>query len=471
MSSNPIFDIDKPIMNRDDTIDRYDFQEIRSATNDVSSLPRFQLWSSDKEAIYDVANSFIEVRFQIQKTSGGAGTALSDVSAPVASAWELFESARLMFDQTEIANVLYPGTASVMRKVFEGSPAQSKAQGSNHWFYPDECSDGGSTSYIGGVAAATSTNNIGTPIDPIVYDLDGSALVTAVRRNPNYNDALRRRCERSTGKQWMNVFLPLKDVFPVLENMHVLRGVRVDVELVKHQNEARVCFGNVDCTAIIQRISLWMPRVQPSLAELAKLEEKLVSGQHLTHNYYHMELHRQTGYVATSHDNQFRLATTVSRPSHALIAFGLSARQSSQKLNTHQFDLGSSTGYIKTLRFYVNSVQCPEQEIEISNDPLSYRHARAINDLHQLAGKLVPGDRDSSSLIRYEDWVNQYPIFAIDLSKLPPSALQNNATSDLRVQWTLSGDFPGTYDINVLLFSEKQLEQDMKGGRLIYRRA
>lgn len=472
-------DYDQPLVMDDPDVDRYEFVEVQNNATLSSTTNSYQVDSIDKEGYYDLSESYLEIngRASVGATTftwldpelaetGATGT-YAGTMGMCASAYNLFDSVRLLLDNQEIANVLAPGISDVMRTAVEYSENALPSLENQGFICDDNCYASITT---GASAVVKPVNHVKT-----LYGLTSNRVCrepqhTSVRTvNTIFNEGHKKRARQAYQSISGNkaVFaLPLRRLFPILENCKLIRGVRIEVQLVKNTIMESVWFGygtdagTGNATFVIDRLNLWLPRVQPSLSAIARLEAKLRSGEVIKNKHLHMNLYRQTGVSADAGVRSFRLGTEVSRPSHCIVAFQYSARQTSMHLNSLQFDVPP----ISTLRMFCNNKQFPQREIDVS----SGRYARTMFEISHYMGKQQAGDRDCGVILSPERWQKCYPLFLIDLNESNTSLSSSNV-ADLRLDWVTTASASGAYDVYVLLFSKREFELHLKDGKTLFK--
>jgi hypothetical protein len=478
-----LLDIKKDIMNLHSDIERYDWHQCQNnqSSDALKTDSRYTLRTTDREAIYDVSNLSLELEFVCLTTEDGPLTQSNYAVCP-SSAFHVFDSIRLLFDDVEVAQVLKPGKADIIRSAFQGSLVQSRSVGYNEGLWLDDNGNIGATGNISIQSIdADSTVVVTNPLLPFKYrsvmgvvtDATGPD-VNAISPNEHYNAGWVERYKRCVGGQSVNCMLPLKRVFPILESMRALRGVKIEVQMVRNTVMGEVMYTSGDSffsKLEIRRLDMWVPRIQPTLTALARFEAALQSNEVVKLHYHHMEFHRRQGILPTQSSDTFTVSTELQRPAFALVCFNYTVRDSLGPLNSLLFD-GSP---IKTLRMFINNTQCPEVEYDTSSAAgTRLRLSRIIMDCHQLSGKKASFDTDSSSVLDYDRWRYAYPIFPFDLSKIPMSSLSGKSPAEVKIQWTCGSWGTGDnskYDVNCLLFSERALDLHLRSGKMVVRRS
>ena len=111
----------------------------------------------------------------------------------------------------------------------------------------------------------------------------------------------------------------------------------------------------------INHISLWMPKVKPSLRVESEIDSMLVKG-HIKELYFEQMRVYRTMFQSTETSMTWRITTQpgTELPRHVFIAFQSSERDSNQEINNMIFDIAN----LRRISCRINSVQYPEREFE-----------------------------------------------------------------------------------------------------------
>ena len=473
MSLAPVWDISNPSTDLDLSTEAFDWHEIREQAVDVSNKQNYRLYTTDQEAFFLPSSAHLQFDFQVKKSNGDA-LAESDYTALVADSLSCFEDIVLRFDNNEMARLNKPGKAHYMKALCEYSEEFAKSVASNHRFYPDSASDFGLDStveqteiIVGGDLTGAPINSRTTPkgmFQPLqmVYTASDPSLASGdIRKNPNYNPGFRQRVQNSTGK--VTAFVPLSECFPILEQYNrVMKGLRLEVEANKVSQVPEATFGALVGTPTLEisRISMWIARVKPSLAVLKSVENTLVSNSQARFNYDHMEHFALENVDKATTSRTWRIASEHAKPLKLIVGFQRTDRKTNHKLNTLEFD----TNNVSSIHVRINGVQYPVEQYQPSNP---HDVNRIVSDIYRVGCK---NDGQSSSLITRDNWDSHNALYVFDLNYQPESSLRQRQVAEVELRWTLSSAPSVNYDVQAVLFSDRQVEIDMKNGKVSIKR-
>ena len=466
-AGSEIWDVTNPPQYKDLSTAELEYQEIKEAHNDVSTLSKYQLMTTDKESWYLPSTLMLDIRFKLYKT-GTTKFLATEIASLCSDAFSLFNSLELRFNNNQIASVDRPGHLHFAKSLVEYSKNYADSVASNQWFYLDTVSDGVNDEINTPKALATSAVNVGSPIVPFVYTVDGADDVASIINNPNYNEGMRARVRRN-GEE-LQVMLPLREIFPILDQMdRAIRGTRIEVVGHKFKDEEQVMFGDkvvltTASSVSINSISMWLARVKPSLAIQATVEQALVSNKKVNYTYSHCEMYLKENFSNVGGSQRYRVTTELAQPTHAIVFFQLSSRSTTLGLNPLQFDRVN----IDSIHMRLNGKQYPEEEYSALMTLGGSHTGRVVHDIFRLGSK--HGAVDGGSLIDVKQWQDVHPFYVFDLSAQEPSALKNATVKDIEVRWTHSATPAAMYDVGVVMFSDREISIDYKAGAMHFTR-
>lgn len=461
---NPVWDLKSGGLVSDVSTDDFQWTEVKEARENLSSATSYELSIRDRDQFYLPSHAFLEVEVEI-KVGGSANVEANQIGL-AGDAWSVFENVKLKFNNSEFANLDRPGKACHMRKVMEMSRDYAESCGSIQGYYPDQISDG----YVGVLGATASAPNVATVavannatdvpsgmFEPINYDLDASSKVIAVRKNETYNDAFRKRIKRSVGKQ--RYWLPLQEVFPILAQQGVTKGLNISLDLYKVNSANTACFGKYNAGAVtidISRVSMWLPKLTPSVETRGEITKQLMSEHKSLFKYQHMHLYQSNSFTPSTTEGRYRVTTEQNRPTTVLLGFQLVQRDETHRLNSLEFDIQK----IKQVHVRLNGSAFPSEYFDVEASNLKY--ARVVQACHQAGKKTF--DNENGSLITYENFKNgPNAIFAFDLEHYSRALLENATMADLEIRWTCDTQ-PTDYKVVVCVLSERDAEKQLTQG-------
>ena len=472
----PVWNISDPPSGVDLSTESYDWHEVKETHEDVSNLTQYRLYTTDKEAFWLPASAHLQVTFQV-KDNGGSALAVTDYTSLVGDALACFENMRLRFDNNEIAQLDKPAKSHVMRALVEYTKEYAETIGQNQYFYPDSASDQAAVTSVAPTVnrtAVAGTTDLSAESGADLYKPQGmyhehqilftaanpTAVSGLIRSNPNFSKEHKIRVDSSTGT--VTAMIPLACVFPIMgEWDRVFKGTRIEVEATKVNSVSEATFGAVasEPTLSVSGISMWIARLKPSLPILSDIEKTLVSQSQARFKYNHMELYHKDNIEKTTLSQSYRVASEHARPTLLVVGFQDTNRSTNHKLNTLQFDRVN----VSKIHVRLNGHQYPLEEYAPGDD-----HSRVLADIYRVGCK--QGDEGSSALVTNSNWSSLYPIYVFDLQYQPESSFKSKQIAEVELRWTLSSAPTNNYDVQCLLFSEREIEFDYKMGSMKTRR-
>lgn len=457
--------ISVPANHMDTSTSDYEYIPYRCA--DVSGTT-YRLWTTNTSAYQYLPHSMLEVNFQV-KTNGEALDE-SDSMALNSNGWSLFENVKCKLSDELIGQVSKPGKMSHVRNMSEFSKEYMDRVGEKSHHYLDTVSDA--------ILPATVARNlyVDTDVDTewkptgMLDELqalytDTAKVVSAIRANPDFDPAMKKKVARSTTSQ--SIFLPVSEIFPLFGHPKVLIGTRIELELNKVSAVSEACFGSNDTTLSIDinNLTLWIANLKPSLKANQLVTKQISESPVSTVLYDNIQMYSRYNNPNDAGQVNFLLSHKQQRPSHAYVFFQKSTRDSDAGLNSLQFDrLG---GKLNRLEFRINGRQVPARAYDLSSSTglfpsIPSDASRIVHEIHRVSGKAQ--DYADSACINYEQWAKVHPYVAFDLSFIESSSYDTLSTAEVEVVWNLSAAPDYTYNCHVVLVSSAQLQLDYSKG-------
>jgi hypothetical protein len=443
-----------------DTID-YEMMYYENGGSNVSNDTNYRLWTTDQNSFYYLPSAMLQVDFKTTKADGSTQVALADNTALIGNGWGLFQDARLRIGDQELAHITHPAKASHLRNMVEAGREYIQTVGENAHYFCDEHADNLTSAAYVAADPATATASAG-PYNELNVAFSANDVVESVTFNPLHDPAYKRRVDRAISSDYsgiQKIFLPLKDLFPLLELDHVVRGSKIEVELNKISNVAEALYGtSSDALITISRVRMWIARVRPSFDALAKVEKQIVAKPVVEHKYDNVKLYTLNKTTAAGEHN-WQLIHKSARPTRVYIGFQFQSRNTSRQVNSLEFDLlgTAGTSVINRVELRLDGKQIPN----IVYDP-SYDHARIVQELQRLGGSDI--DASTSSCLTVKNWRDYCPIFGFDLSQKEGAAYESRSNAVLDLIWNLSGAADANYNVVALVMSEGQAYFDHSSG-------
>lgn len=238
------------------------------------------------------------------------------------------------------------------------------------------------------------------------------------------------------------VLIPLNKIFHFLKaHDKVVRGIQWEIELEFEPHEKIVKYtpssaGNHNISPYFyfgaRGAELYLERVLPRIEVRNVLNNLLLNGFKKSINYEDYVVRQQR--IASNIDNyDWRIATTVSRPTKLYVCAKWANRDSATFFNSQTFDYASMTRVFVR----VNGVKYPDEDYQITkrdNVSPAHGHHQVIMDIMKMKGLDVSEHTDMLNrgcLINARNWETHYPIYAFDLTKYPGDALFSGSSEIL----------------------------------------
>jgi hypothetical protein len=506
---------------------------------------------------YLPSEAVLRVLFQIAEPlySGAppapVGSSLTGVASNAAATlvnggWNLFRDSEIRMNGQRIDRVDYPGKVQVMTGYAEESNYFDKQSMDNEWFYPETASfvdfDGAVLDGTQGLSNEFKTLGFAQPLDTSV--LTPSATTVALKTR--FNESFRQRWLRTRGynsggttaapgrvigrhdSRQVELWLKLSSIHGFCKNVNkVVRGINFELIMNKNIEYQSIIqcapfmmpgpvFGANSTLAVpiadafvgqyqtvINEVSLWMPRLVPTVAIASKLEQELAASAQTKYLFDNMTMYYSDIYTNGS-NQRFKVVSEAHRPVLALVGFqyqrqwnqqadsyiGATGQFSALVDNNDQESYGtqraqngcsnsslfSRLGDITLIQCRVNNRIVPAEDYKISflgGAPNTAESAqRAYYDFKAAYAKLAPWN---TSVMDFQTWRDS-PIFAFDLSMIGDESIyQGIKTNDVEIRCniTSAGDIAagfgtGNYQVWCCLFTEVELAVDARQGRITY---
>lgn len=468
--SSPAWDIHSVKMVDDNSVIDYDYHEYQySNNNNISTAPIIEVFTTDTKGLFYTPGMKLEVKFKV--TTGQSALTVADYSALASNGWLIFDMVKLRFGNNLIGELQYPGKATHVYNLLNFSKDYMTQMGPLAHQYLDEVSDGYSTTkttvnapYVGSNNLALAAGHFPTGLyhEKQVYltqanpaAISGTASEPSIRQNPDFDPAFKDKVDRSVLPQ--SIMLPLNQPFPILGMYsRVLQGTKISVELTKTSDVARAVFGSLtDLELTILGISLWVPRLKPSLSAMSVFSREVKASPKVTMLYHDLSYFHSDNYDAGAGYKSWIVSNKINKPSSALLFFQGASRDTSQLLNPLEMDLPKSsdgTVVLSNVEIRINGVKMPSYGVY---QP-SIEKTRIVSDIMKLANK--DNKWDSSSCITVENWDQGKSLFAFDFSAVEANAFEATSTAEIEVRWQIANTVSNIPLYNVCMAIKSQGE-------------
>ena len=213
----------------------------------------------------------------------------------------------------------------------------------------------------------------------------------------------------------VKLMLPLKKIFTFCDNInHVFRGVkhRIVLKLNDSNSLLNKAVGKPDGTVTVSKMVWHIPKVEPSLTTMAKLETQLASNSSYSLSWPAISVYRIHG----NKQSQIResLSSHIHKPEHVFIMCQKAARTKNQS----NMDMVFDDMTVKSCQVEVNGTKFPESPIEAD-------FTAATLDVRDIHDRFLQICKNNKSTIDMNEFKNRYPIWHIDVSKHKPELYDN----------------------------------------------
>jgi hypothetical protein len=471
----PVWDL-SPKFLQDNSTNEFKWTEQRSTSEPSTSQDTIKINLDDTNSYMLFSKAMVEVNFTVSSTT--PLTEADGVSIP--NAFGLFDEVRLQMNNKLIQTIPFPGMLHHMVQQQAVSKDYADSVSETSLFFPIKKRDFRGLPAIpapltGATVASTITaqqvidhNTLPQPRDTIAttngsliwfpihdssaalqseYLSDGTNLTTTgrVRKNPDYDEYYEKSALRvlENGRV-LSCWLPLCEIYPLLKHSfsHVMRGSRFELQFNKatEMNSVFHCKKAVPgLTFAFTKVSLWVPRLNPSLESEAQIEAQIASMPELSNPYEKCEIIQHTfgGAVGTA-ENRVRLTTQSARPLRMYVGFQKAAQRAGlsgtpgtvQPRNPVQFE-GLN---LETIGVRINGEPYPV-ETYATNSKLGL--IRMLHDIHYSNGKVH--DYENGSVVDYDSFANgAQRVYMFDLTQLDDGPFKRANTMDLEIRYRLS---------------------------------
>jgi hypothetical protein len=461
----------------------YEYIRLENHGSNVSNLTNYKVWTTDQNAFYIPSSALLQVDVKMTK-NGLNPLTVADQCVLASNPYKLFNDISLRLGNEQVTRIDHPGLVSHVRNLTEAGRDYIETVGKSAGYYLDSTPDLATNGTIAYTAApAVNDAAVAAPVfrpvswsDEIQYQLvgldtalgvDGANTVANIavgaRKNPNYDASFAEKLERAiaSGQNSMKFLLPLRDVFNLIDREKVWRGTRIEVEANKYNNvnsslQAALASGHV---ITIERFALWIARVKPSFAALAKLESQLIAKPVVEHRFENIVLYRNVIPANESGERVVQIGSKQSRPTKCFIFFQFNTRETSPHLNPLQFDLLGAGGAnnITSIELRHNSVRVPNLVYQPDVD-----FTRIVQELHRIGYK--SDDVADSACITMENWAKMYPVFGFSLENTEGQPFESRSITNLECVYSVKDEVAQSYTMWALVFSETSAYFDTSSG-------
>ena len=251
--------------------------------------------------------------------------------------WSLFKTVEYQLDNNMVERVdSHVPQASTILNLVQFSDDYGRSSATNMLWYkdtgtgeasPDEFRDSGALLAAGDVPNATALTGANF----------SQHFQTGALKNPAYNTGFRARQLITTGNKDTTMLLPLSSLLGFCKDVDtVFMGVKHTLNLTRESSANLIHRVNgVDPGRFdIKHLSLWIPKVRPSLQLASKIESKLVKSTLRDLSSEQVRVYRNQ-YGSTETNPSWRVTTHSNEelPTHIFFAIQAASRSGNQEQN------------------------------------------------------------------------------------------------------------------------------------------
>lgn len=466
--TDPAFEIfEKPT--RDDSVTEFEYVEyLPRDTNTLNNDGQLiSIETKDLDEYLLPHKAVLEIRGRLKQAGNGADYDADDNITLCNNGWSLFRSVEYQMNNQIVESISqYAPVASTIMNLVQFSDDYGRSTATNMLWYKDTSTGAAVSNEFPTAATALPTGTVANNAEATGAQLR-TALDALITKVPEFNHGFASRKAVTTGDKDTCMFLPLSSILGCCKDIDtVFMGVKHTLQLTReHANNyihraAGVAAGKFK----IEHISLWMPKIRPSIRVVSQLESKLVKG-YLRDLYFEQSRIYRTQYGSSQTSPSWRITTNSNEelPTHIFIAFQASARDGNQEKNNQVFD----NALVKSISVFINSERYPERELETNFDVAKRNYGRAYMMFQEAVQKYA--DTDSGSQVSIEDFASLYTIFHFDVSKHREKL--RNSSADIEARWRLARKFQdggadASYNVYCLVLSERFLKLEAMSGKM-----
>jgi hypothetical protein len=433
----PYFDVANPSSYIDNSTASWEELEIRTGLADASlyNTSAFRLDNNYRDSWILPSEAVIEVRAKIVG-AGGKPTTYDDTLRTRPSltnnwAFALFQSARLLIENNEIAQCGNPHKMGLIRDLIFMSREEADVQGCLQSFHRNSKN-----------VAVSNTHTTPSYSAPASTDEREYAKLVSLWDglfdNVGGTTYLPLSGVKASVSKEVVARIPLKSLFPVLGQYNkVMRGSSISVQLNRQTSMEKILLipdeYHTGASVQITGLTCWYPTLKASPSVELSINEFYRNNPKQSIRYGHIEIFEQT-FTHSASQQTYKVATDSARPLSVAVAFQLSSRDSSKTLDNSVFDHIN----LSSIHLRVNGKVLPMEQYNFSfaSGVGMTNPSRMLNDIYRYAGSQVGSGK--GHLISMDNYVNTYPIVVFNLQGEGQSAFADAQRSDLEIRWNSS---------------------------------
>ena len=446
----------------DNSIQEFEYIEyLPRDSNNMNKDGQHIIETKDEDVFLLPHKAFLEIRGRLQ-TTADANYAAGAVVSLVNNGWSLFQKAQYQINHKDVENInqYLPQACTIMNTVMF-SDDYSRSTASNMLWFKD--------TGRGDTTLKQTLEIVADDANPAAVRTGIRNAITRLNSNSTANLSFTARHAITTGNKQITMMLPLSQIFGFCRDIDkVFRGVKHSLVLDRATPDQYIMKANgADAGKFnINHISMWMPKVVPSLSVASSIESKMVQGYIKNLFFEQTQIYKST-FQANITNTTWRIATYPGSetPRHVFIAFQSSEREASQDINNMIFDHAN----LRRISCRINSTQFPDREFEVDFRTESQNFSRSYMSFLDAVNKYQ--DTDTGCQLSSSDWAGLYPIHHFDVSK--QTERMKNSPADIEIRFALGGNFRNIantadvpFNVFAVVLSDRFLQLESMSGRM-----
>ena len=438
---NEIFDLSADAL-VDNSIKSRLLREYRSDANPTDADPNIVINVRDTSEWVLLNEAYLEISGLSTGTGAngvGSNAVASNMALEAGGCSSLFHTSRLRVSNVLVeSNDVFSHYNSFMKQIMNSCDDYTRSIAVSNGFILDTNASADDSPY-------TTTLNAGTVAVPVAVDAGHPALIASTVSNPAYNSGFATRKAlfglTTASRQRQTFYLPLRFLFDFCDTNKCLKGCPIRIELVKRALDEQVygTAGTTEAWFSIDRCSLWMPIIQPSLPVLSVLESQLAKGLSIPWTYNNWKTYASDSQTGTS--RRYTFNSQSDKPIGAFLYFKINrdtATPVNQKnFNNFAFDHCSAT----SVQLLINGLRYPYSAYQPN-----WSSGNAQDTTRVYAGlmeymKKYKAETETGSLINPLNHRSLFPFYYFDFGSL--DQLPSNGGYQISVEATVAGSALG----------------------------
>ena len=299
-----------------------------------------------------------------------------------------------------------------------------------------------------------------------------------------YNKGFDSRCNLTGTSKYVVCNLPLSHMFGFCRGYQkISRGLRFRAVL-NREADVNAIYQDVSAGALAQSnltyISMWIPKLAPSLETLKILDDNLRSDKITTCNFQEMSLWRSpTASTGPANNSSYQVSTSMHKPIRLWCIFqnALRVNDPTGTYNKRVFDNFLTT----SIQVRLNNQIFPQFQLlsDVATFPANNatypnytgpfpnyysKFSRSYFDFLRSGNKTMT--TEDSSFVNENTWASLYPIYSFDFTHQDESLYRDSQLAELQVFWTNTAPAATSYFLYVIIESERRLQFMGKSGSL-----